>query len=87
MYVCMYVCMDGWMDGWMDGCVRVRACVHGWISLFSFPRDVAEIFLTGTLSINGINQSDRWMYVRISLYKQFLFGLMDMRIYVSTTGV
>ena len=75
------------MDGW--GCARacVRVCVHGWISLFSLPHDVAEIFLTGTLSINGINQSDGWMYVRISLYKQFLFGLMDMRIYVSTTGV
>ena len=75
--------MYGWMDGW--GCAR--ACVDGWISLFSLPHDVAEIFLTGTLSINGINQSDGWMYVRISLYKQFLFGLMDMRIYVSTTGV
>ena len=76
------------MDVWG---VRVRACVrafvHGWISLFSLPHDVAEIFLTGTLSINGINQSDGWMYVRISLYKQFLFGLMDMRIYESTTGV
>ena len=48
---------------------------------------MAEIFLTGTLSINGINQSDGWMYVRISLYKPFLFGLVDMRIYVSTTGV
>ena len=79
--------MDGWMDGWMYGGVRVRACVHGWISLFSLPHDVAEILLTGTLSINGINQSDGWMYVRISLYKPFLFGLMDMRIYVSTTGV
>ena len=76
---CMYVCMYGG--------VRVRACVHGWISLFSLPHDVAEIFLTGTLSINGINQSDGWMYVRISLYKPFLFGLVDMRIYVSTTGV
>ena len=27
------------------------------------------------------------MYVRISLYKQFLFGLIDIRIYVSTTVV
>ena len=27
------------------------------------------------------------MYVRISLYKAFLFGLMDIRIYVSTTVV
>ena len=27
------------------------------------------------------------MYVRISLYKPFLFGLMDIRIYVSTTAV
>ena len=71
------------MDGWMHG----GACVHGWISLFSLPHDVAEMFLTGTLSINGINLSDGWMYVRISLYKQFLFGLMHMRIYVSTTGV
>ena len=27
------------------------------------------------------------MYVRISLYNPFLFGLMDMRIFVSTTVV
>ena len=46
------------MDGWGCAFACVRACVHGWISLFSLPHDVAEIFLTGTLSINGINQSD-----------------------------
>ena len=27
------------------------------------------------------------MYVRISLYKPFMFGLMDIHIYVSTTAV
>ena len=40
----------------------VRACVRGWISLFSLPHDVAEILLTGILSINGINQPDGWIY-------------------------
>ena len=69
------------MDGWMGVCACVRACMHGLVYSLSLTTWLKYF------SINGNNQSDGCMYVRISLYKQFLFGLMDMRIYVSTTGV